>query len=290
MQSSAKFRGLTWKELELSAPCSLASELDVCLTSHNLGGWVAEQEEPSLIWVCYVPCEGDWEARISRIAWDITSLGAKVKMRGSIEDEDWADCWKKFYHPRKFGKNIVVCPSWEKYEPSPDEKVMILDPGMAFGTGYHASTSMCLALVEEALSSGPAEKVLDVGTGSGILSIAAWLMGCRDITASDNDVVAVKAAAENIKANGAESSCRVFEYSGVPEGEYDLVMANLIARLLCQYAQDLANAMKTGGKLIAGGIVDERYPDVLEAFQKAGLVEEKVMRSDDWVSALLVKK
>ncbi|MGM9992673.1 MAG: 50S ribosomal protein L11 methyltransferase [Candidatus Bruticola sp.] len=292
MQSSASLRGLTWQELEITAAPEIADELDTFLTSCRLGGWVVEAEEPQLCWIVYLPCTEKWEERLSLIIDGVRALGGECRTRSSIVDEDWANCWKQFYHPMRFGCHIVVCPSWEEFKPEEGDKIITLDPGMAFGTGAHASTAMCLEMMERVYSSRVPDSMLDVGTGSGILAIAARLLGSTYITASDSDPVAVKAAKDNFTANNLISSCDLFEYVGVPleKGCFPLVCANLVASLLCRLASDLTKVVAPEGLLIVSGIVQERAEDVIEAFADEGAEVADRIDKDDWVCLLLRKK
>lgn len=284
MQSSADLRGLTWQELEITAPEAVSSELEIFLTDCRLGGWVVEAEVPSLRLAAYLPCSGEWEERLHNVESGVRSLGGEFRVRRSVVDEDWAECWKKFYHPKRFGKSIVVCPSWEKFDAQPSDKVITLDPGMAFGTGLHASTAMCLEMMEELFAAEHPDSVIDVGTGSGILAIAARLLGADRIEASDSDPVAVKSAAENFVINGLTDS-KPFEYVGVPsdKGRFNLVCANLVASLLCRLAPALDKAAEPSGSMVLSGIVEERCQDVIDEFAALGWNVHKRLEQNTWV-------
>ena len=290
MESTASLRGLTWQELDITAEAGLASELDVYLTSFQLGGWVVEAELPQLKWVVYLPCTGNWEECYSRLVQGLQELGAQIKQRRSLVDEDWANCWKQYYHPQRFGKQLVVCPSWEKFSAEAGDKVITLDPGMAFGTGAHATTAMCLEMLERVFSQEvKPEAVLDVGTGSGILAIAARLLGAGRIVASDSDPVAVKTAGENFQINGLNTDCEILQYVGVPQkwGAFPLVCANLVASLLVRLARPLSEVVEPQGQLVASGIVQERAEEVIDAFSQVGLQVKDRIDSGDWVCLLL---
>lgn len=274
-------------EVELEADPALASELDVLLTRRDLGGWVVESEEPTLKWVFYVPCESGWQERLGSLGVSLREAGARMVVRRSVADEDWAECWKQFYHPRRIGKTLVICPSWERHEPAPGERMLILDPGMAFGTGYHASTALCMELLEEHLLAGSAARVLDVGIGSGILSLSALLLGGERVLGVDHDPVAVRVARENLELNGLGDRAEVLHFEGVPEGRFDLVLANLVAQVLVDLAGELAGAVARGGRLVAGGIVEERRDEVVRAFQAHGLELEAELEREAWVGLRL---
>ncbi len=287
MPSSAEPVRTDWLEIELQADPALTSELDVLLTRSDLGGWVVEAEEPRLRWVVYLPQELGWQDRLERLGASAGELGASTRVRGSVADEDWAECWKQFYHPRKIGQSLVVCPSWEPYEPAAGERVLILDPGMAFGTGYHASTALCMELLEEHLLRVPVGQVLDVGIGSGILSLSALLLGAGRVLGIDNDPVAVRVARENLQRNGLADRAEVRLGDCPPDGSFDLVLANLVARLLIEMAADLARAVAPGGRLVAGGIVAERRDEVVQAFQAQGLELESAVEREAWAGLRL---
>lgn len=289
LSSTADLRGLVWKELVISAPDELAAELEIFLTDCRLGGWVVEAEVPELRWAVYLPCESDWEERLQKVADGVRSLGGRLEIRKNVVDEDWANCWKEFYHVKRIGKHVVICPSWESFEADKDDKVILLDPGMAFGTGCHASTAMCLEMIEYVFSEYAPSSVLDVGTGSGILAVAAARFGCERLLASDSDPVAVRAAGENFRLNGLDGFPEVLEYVGVPlhKGKFKLICANLVASLLCRLAEELQEALDEGGVLICSGIVSERSAEVIEEFAQYGLRELRRLEEDEWVCLLL---
>lgn len=291
LSSTINLRGLKWLELKISASPEIEAELDLFLTSCQLGGWVVEEEVPQLHWLAYLPCESDWESRLQSIISGIENLGAECTVGNSVVDEDWAHCWKKFYHAKRFGKHIVVRPSWEDFSAQSGDIVITLDPGMAFGTGYHASTSMCLEMLEKVFAEDIPQRILDVGTGSGILALAAKLLGSEEVVASDSDPVAVKVAQENFQINGLSEGVKIREYVGVPsdEGQFPLVCANLVASLLCRLARPLSESLEDKGKIIVSGIVQERADDVIAEFADCGLKVMDRLDDDDWVCLLLSK-
>jgi ribosomal protein L11 methyltransferase len=165
---------------------------------------------------------------------------------------------------------------------------MILDPGSAFGTGYHWTTRLCLEFLEQVLEPAPTLNMLDLGTGSGILAIGARLLGVQDIVAVDNDPVAVKVAKENLAINQA-SDVPVLLADRPPAGPYGLITANLIASLLVEFSGLLADSLDSGGRLICGGIIDSRRDEVVTALEAAGLKLSDQKAAEDWVSLLLTK-
>jgi ribosomal protein L11 methyltransferase len=274
-----------WLEVRLRGSNELLGFVDVALQNQGFPGWVDESAGEGFDYLLYLPQEPGWQERLAVLQRTCSDLGAQLTTHGQVRDEDWAENWKRFYHPLQVGKHLVVCPSWETYAATPDQKVVILDPGSAFGTGYHWSTRLCLEFLEEVEPCGP---VLDLGTGSGILAIAAHKLGFGGITALDNDPVAVKVAAENVQVNGIDSIA-VGLADSAPAGPFALITANLIASLLVEMAASLAGCLARGGKLICGGIIRERRDEVVDAFRAQGLELLSFKEQEDWVSLLLVR-
>jgi ribosomal protein L11 methyltransferase len=200
-------------------------------------------------------------------------------------EEDWANAWKEHYVPVRVGHRVVVRPPWQSYEPKPGEIVIELDPGMAFGTGTHPTTRLCMELLEERLQSR--NRLLDVGTGSGILAIAAAQLQASEIDAIEIDPVAARQARQNVDRNGLTDTIRLYEgslddtFSG---REYEIVLANIIARVLVELAKPLSQSFSEGGHLILSGIIEDKEPMVLEAFQQLGLELVERRQLQDWVA------
>ena len=203
-----------------------------------------------------------------------------------VREADWADAWKRHFPVLRVGRRIVIRPTWRRHRHEPDEIVLALDPGMAFGTGLHPTTRLCLAELEHVAASGaPLERVLDVGCGSGILSIAAARLGAGRVVAVDTDPIAVEATAANARRNRVARRLRTRPGS-VPTGEhpFDLVLANLISGVLVRIAADLAREIRPGGRLIASGIFVDREGEVLDAFAAVGLEIADRTAEGDWVA------
>jgi ribosomal protein L11 methyltransferase len=203
-------------------------------------------------------------------------------------EEDWANAWKEHYRPIRVGRNVVVRPPWQEYQAAEGEIVIELDPGMAFGTGTHPSTRLCLLGLEDEIK--PGDRVLDIGTGSGILAIAAAKLGASAVDAVDVEPVAVRSARENVIRNGVGEQIRIKEGSaGLDQpfaGEYDLVLANIIARVLIEIADGVAARVKPGGSLVLAGIIEGREPATRDAYEQLGLTFERRAQIEDWVSLI----
>ena len=200
----------------------------------------------------------------------------------TIEPHDWEEGWKAFYTLLRVGRRLVVCPSWTEYAAKDDEVVVRLDPGMAFGTGHHPTTRLCLAELERRIR--PGAKVLDVGTGSGILAIAAAGLGASTVVGLDRDATACTVARRNIRANGMARRVRVVRGSVPRPGVsgFDLVLANISAKVLTELATPLAETLAPDGVLIASGVLEEQSAGVAEAFRGAGLHVRDVRALEDW--------
>ena len=202
----------------------------------------------------------------------------------NVADEDWSENWKKYYKPFRIGTHLVVKPTWEPYEAQADDLIIELDPGMAFGTGTHETTNMCMQLLEKHLQDGM--RVMDVGTGSGILAIAAARLGAKDILAIDIDPAAVKVAIENVELNGVKDQVRVVvgdlcKSEAMP---CDLAVANIVADAICMLAGPLTRHLEKDRLLICSGIIREREQDVMNAATEAGYTLFDRIEKGEWVA------
>ncbi|KYG32021.1 50S ribosomal protein L11 methyltransferase [Alkalihalobacillus trypoxylicola] len=206
-----------------------------------------------------------------------------------VKEEEWAHAWKKYYKPVKVSQTITIVPTWETYEPQPTEMIIELDPGMAFGTGTHPTTVLCIQALERVLQGE--EKVIDVGTGSGVLSIAAAKLGAEKILGLDLDEVAVNSAKMNIELNQLSQSIQVEQNNlleGI-QGTYDVIVANILAEVIVKFTRDAAALLKTNGRFITSGIIKRKKQEVKDSLIEAGFVIEEVNEMDDWV-AIVARK
>jgi len=206
-----------------------------------------------------------------------------------ITDFGWAEKWKEHFRPMRIGKRITVKPSWEPYAPSPEEVVVTIDPGQAFGTGTHETTQMCLRFLEETFDGTPTpRRVLDVGTGTGILGIAAALLGAPFTLGIDVDPKGVEVAGENARVNGVEDR---FHTATTPlscvEGRYDLILANVLAEILSDLKQEIAARLEPGGDLILSGILSEKSDWVAKEYGAAGFRLAGRKEEGQWAALLL---
>ena len=207
-----------------------------------------------------------------------------------LREEDWRDSWKRYFRPRRIGRRLVVKPSWATYEVAAGDTVIEIDPGMAFGTGQHPTTAMCLRALEERLR--PGDAVLDLGAGSGILAIAAAKLGAGRVLALDIDPQAVKAARENAAANGVQGVVEVREGTlpeGAPGERCDMVVANISGLTIERLAPAFAESLREGGTLIVSGFLEDSVDGLSRALEAAGFAVERVDAEGVWRALTAVR-
>lgn len=218
-------------------------------------------------------------------AYDI-DLGFNKTALNEVDEEDWATAWKQYYHPVRISDHITIVPTWEEYTPSEGEMIIELDPGMAFGTGTHPTTAMCIQALEKVVQ--PGDTIIDVGTGSGVLAIAAAKLGAKTVGAYDLDNVAVLSAQENVTLNKVDDVVTVGQnnlLNGI-QGPVDMVVGNLLAKIVMLFVDDAARVVKPGGLFITSGIIESQKQEILDELRKHHFVVEEILKIEDWIAII----
>ncbi len=219
---------------------------------------------------------------------DALGIPATVTHLG-VSEEDWADSWKQYYKPIKTGDRLVIVPVWEKYDKADGEVTVLMDPGMAFGTGTHETTRLCAALLEKHLK--PGDRMLDVGCGSGILAICAAKLGASECFACDIDPVAVRIAGENAALNSTPNVemgvSDLLKQVKRADGGYEICTANIVADIIIRLAPDIGEFMAKDSKLIVSGIIEERADEVLDALAENGFTLVEKIFENGWCAAVV---
>lgn len=217
------------------------------------------------------------------------SLGVNVNITAiGLNEEDWANCWKKYYKPVEIGKNVAIVPMWESYDNKDGKVIVRMDPGMAFGTGTHETTALCAELIEKYITAGV--RALDVGTGSGILAILASKLGAGSVEALDIDANAVKVAAENCEQNDVTNvTCLQSDLIRSASGKYDFISANIVADIIIRMAENVGDYLKDDGILVVSGIIEPQAEQVVSVFAGKGFKLVDKLDKNDW-NAFVFKK
>ena len=262
---------------------------------------VVEQLDPSgphprLLVKAYAPNDDSREKLVAGMEIVVRLLGLVRPVGGLnsrlIQEEDWARAWRKQYTIQHLGKRLVICPTWLSYQPEQHEVVVRLDPGMAFGTGVHPTTRMCLRTLDELVENGM--RIADVGCGSGILSIAAVKLGASKALAFDVDDLAVRVARENVEANGVSQVVDVVEGTlrhdpTQPSPKCDLIVANITLNPIVDLAPHIVNSLGPGGLAVLSGLLQEQGPTVESAFDSLGASLQSRAAIDDWLTLVFRK-
>ena len=245
--------------------------------THSLIHVYIKQEKDALECVEFIKARLDAEG----IEYETSIVG--------VNEEDWANNWKQYYHTQRIGKRIIVTPSWEEYTPVEGEVQMRLDPGMAFGTGTHDTTRLCLELLEEVVT--PETRILDVGTGSGILSVGGVLLGAPSALGVDIDPVAVKVADENAEINGVTDKTEFVcgDLTDKVHGKFEIVTANIVADVIIPLSSKIPQFMTDDGVYIASGIILPRIDEVKSEIEKYFRIIE-IREQEDWAAIVSVNK
>lgn len=238
----------------------------------------------------FVPEEKNVSEYISYINERLPLLGIPYETEIiNTADEEWSTAWKKYYKPTPIGERIVIVPSWEHYDKKDGEIIIDMDPGMAFGTGTHETTRLCASLLEKYIKQG--DKMLDIGSGSGILAICGAKLGASSCFACDIDPVAVRTEKENCERNGCGNvTCAVSDLlAGVPDEKYDIVTANIVADIIIRLSSDVGRYMKDGAHIVVSGIISEREPEVDRAMLESGFTKVEALYDGGWCAEVFRK-
>lgn len=209
-------------------------------------------------------------------------IGEAIVEVSEVDEEDWANEWKNYYKPTKIGEKIVIKPTWEEYEKKEDNIIVELDPGMAFGTGTHETTYMCIEQLEKYVKND--SKVFDIGCGSGILAIVSAKLGAKEVLAVDLDEVAVKVSNENIKLNNVSKNVKAIcgNLMDVVSDKADIVVANIIADIIILLSKDIKNFMKEDSIFISSGIIHKKVDEVVKSLEENGLEIVEIQTLGEW--------
>ena len=282
---------MSWHELSITVPFEYVEPVSYLFERYGYGLSVETKPGEHAVLRSYLPSLS--RQRLAHIEVGI-KLASSVAELGELEitplgtDEDWRDSWKQHFTLLRVGKNLVVKPSWIEYEAKPKDVVIDLDPGLAFGTGYHPTTYSCLEALEEIVK--PGHSVLDVGTGSGILTIAAAKLGATHITAVDIDGHAVRAARKNFRRTGISDLVNA-ESGSIPNSAtrgrtYDVAVANISARGIRLVSPAIPDLLSPEGVFVASGIIIDQHDEAASAIADAGLVVEEMRQREDWLTVL----
>lgn len=288
---------MRWAEISVETTNQGQDAIANLMIENGCGGVVVQGEEPIVI-KSYLPVDDRLEDRLLNIKAEINKLpgfGLEIGT-GEItityaEDEDWAESWKQFFQTTRIGNRIVIKPTWDEYkDPQLHDILIELDPGMAFGTGSHATTKLCLIAIEKYMRSR--KVVVDFGTGSGILAIAAAKLKARLVIAFDSDDLAVKAARENVVRNKTDHVVEVHRAestSFINDETADIVTANIVAETIIENAEQMARILKKGGTLIASGITTGKSLEVEQVLRNLGFDIAERMTEGEWVAIVAIK-
>ena len=274
------YRGKTWDYMDVTME-------DMKNVETNIKFYLAENTQGQETFV-------EIKNMIARLKKENVDYGSLRLELGNVKEEDWANNWKQYFKPFTVGEKFVIKPTWETYNENTDRYILEIDPNSSFGTGQHYTTQLCIEQLEKIVE--PSCEVLDMGCGSGILSIAALMLGAGHVTAVDIDQNSVNIACENFEQNKMEPA-RYTTYCGnvmadealenkIGYGKYDIVVANIVADVIIGMKQELRAFLKENGKLIASGIIGDRAEEVKGHLEEVGFEVESITEKNDWVAIL----
>jgi len=283
---------------ELGAGGVVIEDPDLIQSYRRSGNWTdcIFPDEPSVDYVtvvAYLPSDENLPGKLRILSKRIDELAGYSLDKGKgtihwreVREAEWADSWKQYFHTSRIGERFIVKPSWEEYAPEPGDIVLDLDPGMAFGTGTHGTTILCMECIEDLVK--PGMTVFDIGAGSGILAIAAARLGAKYVKAVEYDAMALETARCNVDSNGVGAIVEVVQGNLMDSitGQADIIVGNLIADLILKMASAIPAHLKPEGCFVGSGIIKDRLPDVTDALAQQGLFVTKVKEAGEWAAVV----
>jgi ribosomal protein L11 methyltransferase len=281
-----------WLEVKVQVlPAAAEAAAEILRMCGAPNGVVVDEQPEAVTITAYYPQDERLEGRLTRIEQELAAVEARIGAcrlgelyLRAVSEDSWINNWKPYFQITPVGRHFVIKPAWKDYTARPGEVVLDIDPGAAFGSGTHHTTALCLAALEKLIR--PGMQVVDVGTGSGILAIGAVKLGAGSVQAVDIDSTAVRQAQANLTRNGISKQVTVREgdlLTGT-DGQFDLIVANILADIVISMLPDVPGKLKTGGRFLTSGIIVERQEDVVTAARQAGLHLLNVTTSGGWVA------
>jgi len=297
-EKNTESAGKKWLKLSLQTPTRLVESVsDMIGVLSGSGVEVSPETESGSLISGFFPVENgadeteivDSVRQVVGELFQLFALPIPEMSTEIIDDQDWATSWKRFFTPVEIVPGLIIKPSWEDYQAEGNENVIEMDPGQAFGTGQHESTRLALSLLTTCLSRQPVERVLDVGTGTGILAMAAILFGADSVVAIDNDPEAVRVAAENVAANGLAEKISVSITDLVDvQGPFPLILANIVHDVLVEMAPQFKALLSPGGRVILAGILSgEQEKNIIRVYGELGFHLQTSEHEGEWAALLL---
>jgi ribosomal protein L11 methyltransferase len=280
---------MEWYEISIEVPFEYVEPISYLFDRYGYGLSIETKEPGRVLLRTYLPSTCRKKLAHIEVGVKLTSILqplGELKVEPLPPDEDWENAWKSHFSLLKLGQHLVIKPSWIEYQPEPEDVLIELDPGLAFGTGYHPTTYTCLEALEHLVQ--PGMNILDLGTGSGILTIAAVKLGAARVLALDIDSIAVQAARQNFQRTGIQNQVTLAQgtlpHPLAHPAKYDLVVANISSRAIRERAPHILPVLRPQGALIASGIIKEQYQETEEALLAAGLTAIEVWPLEDWTT------